>query len=802
MGGNIGPIADHVGIPGNSVTVSVTTKGGSAEKLIAQYHLKGKGITVAVTGANGFIGSHIVKQLLGKGYCVRGTVRDDVGVDFLKVLPGAAENLSLFYKKELLVDGCFDEVFDGCDCVFHLASPTLKDEHDLKMPEDVIDQAVTGTLNVLQSCKKTGVKTVVLTSSMCAACPKPDVPEIIHEAHWADPDFLINKGSYYAASKTKAERAAVNFVKEKMTTESAFRLVRICPTFTVGPMLHPTVNSSMGRFAAICAGLHHKRIPNRSISLVDVRDTAAHHIAAYEKGVEGRFLSLTEAWPWTLVYHALKIHRPQMRSPEALPKETKLRAPRKYNTTRMKHLGVNERSFMHVLGDAIKACEDIKLTNGPVSCVSLLPQVPLEIYLNFAGYYDIGMGDGRFFMIEVLCEFLPDKRVSNYVQLSWVLEVGTKVTILEISESTSASFKDGNLTWIAQNISLSFNRINEGNAAGVWAVNGTIGGVSITGKSFIGGVPYQAFMGKYSTMDASKSVSLDFAKYKNTITDSEGYVHETFSYNPLQRSFSYTLNNVPSRLYLNVADGQGLSLAGGLCLTFVVIDGPKSSTTLFFKNPVASQPGAQAGTPVGAEGLAPFAGYYPLSLDGSFVSILAEQNVAKFVFTCIDDKTPTVYTSFDFDVKDNVLTFPPALGGLSLTFQRTFSNHANAEVTVTEGQTVLFRNIKSYFTPAPLNAFGFFPLTGTEDEKKYSVQITQEDNGDLRIVFKQDDEVISSTTDYFYNPIEQDATILSTDGVEYILNFTYQASFGVSCGITLSGGAFVAAVSAVGTVIR
>jgi len=131
----------------------------------------------------------------------------------------------------------------------------------------------------------------------------------------------------------------------KMTEDSAFRLVRICPSFTVGPMLQPTVNSSMERFARICAGKHHKQIPNRSISLVDVRDTAAHHIAAYEKGFEGRFFSLTEGWPWTLVYNALKILIPEMKCPKALPKDIEHLPVRKYSKSRMKTLGVTERSF-------------------------------------------------------------------------------------------------------------------------------------------------------------------------------------------------------------------------------------------------------------------------------------------------------------------------------------------------------------------------------------------------------------------------------------------------------------------------
>lgn len=788
MGGNIGPIADVVvGKPGNSVTVSVTTEGRSAEELIAQYHLKGSGITVAVTGANGFIGSHIVKLLLGKGYCVRGTVEDldPAGVDFLKVLPYAAENLSLF-KGELLDEGCFDEVFDGCDCVFHLASPTLKDQNDMKMPEVyMVKYAVEGTVNVLQSCEKTGVKTVVVTSSMCAAIPKPDVPKVINETHWADPNFLMNKGSYYSASKTLAERAAVNFVL-KLPTKSAFRLVRICPTFTVGPMLHPSPSSSMGRFAALIAGTHHERMPNRSISLIDVRDTAAHHIAAYEMGFEGRFFSLTEAWPWTLVYDALKILRPQMRIPEALPKGTKHREVREYSSTRRKSLRVIERSFMKVLVDAVKECDGIKNVNDSVCGRS---PVPLETYLLYNGYYDIGMGDGRFFMINVECKFSPLQRVSNVVRLSWVLEVGGKPTTLEISESTAATIKDGVFTWNAQNISLSFKRVDEGDAAGLWSINGTIGGTQVIGKSFIGGVPYTAFMGTYSLTDASKSVAMAFSIHKNIITDSDGNKIENFKYNPLQRLFSYELNKVSFNLFLNVAAGQGLRLT-------IVEIGP-NTTEFYYRKPKPVFQGGPAGNQVGAGELASFAGYYPLDIHtGAFVSIVADRNNLA-VGICLNGETSTQYGSFTFE-KDK-LTFPNEVDGPSLTFERTFESHANAAVTVKK-----FQNKQSFFTPTPLTAFGFVTLTGSFNKKKFSLRIFKEGNGYLEIAFKQDDDVVFNTTDdttnYSYNPIEQDATI-STTGTQYILNFTYDDLLGVSCGITVPGGGFVAAVSTVGTVI-
>jgi putative NADH-flavin reductase len=84
-----------------------------------------EGDLVCVTGANGFLASHIVKQLLERGYRVRGTVRstkDEAKTNFLKELPGAKKRLELV-DANLTDAGAFDEAFEDCKWVIHSASP-------------------------------------------------------------------------------------------------------------------------------------------------------------------------------------------------------------------------------------------------------------------------------------------------------------------------------------------------------------------------------------------------------------------------------------------------------------------------------------------------------------------------------------------------------------------------------------------------------------------------------------------------------------------------------------------------------
>jgi len=314
--------------------------------------------TVAVTGANGYMGSAIVKLLLEKGYKVHGSVRDPSNpnkVTHLKRLPNADGNLVLF-KADLLVEGCFDDVFQGCDCVFHVASP-VPVLAEIKDPEnDVIKPAVFGTNNVLESCQKTGVKVVVITSSTVAASPRPR-PTVLNENTWSDPEEQKTRGEWYKASKTLAERASVEFVA-KMPSASAFRLVRIVAGLVIGPMLQPTVNLSMKSFASLARGTEHSKIKNSSMSFIDIRDCAAHHVAAYEGNHEGRFFSMLESWPWSVIYAALKHFNPDMKYIKPLPEGTKPAKVSHYDLTRMRSLGVDELSVMQTFRRAVEVCRE------------------------------------------------------------------------------------------------------------------------------------------------------------------------------------------------------------------------------------------------------------------------------------------------------------------------------------------------------------------------------------------------------------------------------------------------------------
>ncbi len=91
------------------------------------------GGVVAVTGAAGFIGGHVVRGLLERGYRVRACVRnvdDDERVGFLKAMNPYASGRLTLHAADLDEPGCFDDIFRGCDGVAHVSHVSTYDDPD------------------------------------------------------------------------------------------------------------------------------------------------------------------------------------------------------------------------------------------------------------------------------------------------------------------------------------------------------------------------------------------------------------------------------------------------------------------------------------------------------------------------------------------------------------------------------------------------------------------------------------------------------------------------------------------------
>ena len=127
---------------------------------------------VLLTGANGFVGSHILDQLLSKGHSVRSIVRSQPKADqVLSDFPNHGSNLDFGIVPDITTAGAFDNVVQSTppfDIVIHTASPFLYKV--ISNNREFIDPAIKGTVEILKSIKEyaPGVKRVVLTSSAAA----------------------------------------------------------------------------------------------------------------------------------------------------------------------------------------------------------------------------------------------------------------------------------------------------------------------------------------------------------------------------------------------------------------------------------------------------------------------------------------------------------------------------------------------------------------------------------------------------------------------------------------------------------
>ncbi|HEY7284489.1 MAG TPA: aldehyde reductase [Vicinamibacterales bacterium] len=232
--------------------------------------------TVLVTGGSGFVGSHVILQLLRDGHTVRTTVRSlarEPGVRAAVESAGADSMDSLsFFAADLGRDAGWDDAVAGCDYVLHVASPmpAAAPAHE----DELIVPARDGVLRVLKAARTAGVKRLVLTST-CGAIyygyPPQTAP--FDERSWTNIDG--GEISAYVKSKAIAERAAWDFMAAE---GGSLELAVVNPSGIFGPVLGPDFSSSIELVTRLMKGA--PGCPRLYFGVVDVRDVADLHLRA------------------------------------------------------------------------------------------------------------------------------------------------------------------------------------------------------------------------------------------------------------------------------------------------------------------------------------------------------------------------------------------------------------------------------------------------------------------------------------------------------------------------------------------
>ncbi len=251
-------------------------------------------MVVLVTGAAGFIGSHVVERLLLQGHQVRATARNTESASFLKTFTvGKGSSLEIV-KMDLLDAESVDAAVAGCTEIIHCAAVLMVGINEVQ--SDLIDPSVQGTMNVCKAIEKSGtVRTIVHTSSVAAIRSSFYTNGHVFTADdWCeDASAQINP---YGFAKAEGERVVRRFVDE-MEERVRPRLMTIHPSLVFGPIHHKRhLNGSMAYMKHFKGKLPF--VLNSHLNFVDVRDVADAHIAALTKGPNGKRIIVHTRGMW------------------------------------------------------------------------------------------------------------------------------------------------------------------------------------------------------------------------------------------------------------------------------------------------------------------------------------------------------------------------------------------------------------------------------------------------------------------------------------------------------------------------
>ncbi len=227
-------------------------------------------MAVLVTGASGFIGSHVVCQLLERGFSVRAMLRDmSLGIMFPE-----NENLEIVEANLFDIESLKSAV-SGCEDVIHCAAALYVGAKDVK--SDVIDPSIQGVKNLCSVMD--GVKRIVHTSSVAAIrSTEFENGRVFSRKDWCDDASEVRNA--YGFAKVKAEKIMREWAKEK-----DIRLVTIHPSIVFGPIMHKKhLEGSMSYLKHFIKGPPF--VIDVHINFVDVRDVAIAHVNALTKGID------------------------------------------------------------------------------------------------------------------------------------------------------------------------------------------------------------------------------------------------------------------------------------------------------------------------------------------------------------------------------------------------------------------------------------------------------------------------------------------------------------------------------------
>jgi len=299
--------------------------------------LSEKPATILVTGATGYIASHVVLAALQSfpNFKVRGTVRTEDKAKGLREalakqgIDTSESRLEFAYVDDLLSEDQIGKAMAGVQGVVHIALP--------RPSENLVEDATASFLTILKCAQKAEtVKRVVLTSSSCASVSMPASPpdRLVDAGTWNDPAVerwqkyktlseeekkeikQRTDGSWfwilYEACKTFSEKEAWKWMVQFKPT---FDLVTVLPNANFGPVLYGEPGSTAAWVTMLLKNTDEAIQTTKSIPSqwhVDVRDDAKVHLSSLiaPEVANKRLWAVGDPWGWNDILAILRKHFP------------------------------------------------------------------------------------------------------------------------------------------------------------------------------------------------------------------------------------------------------------------------------------------------------------------------------------------------------------------------------------------------------------------------------------------------------------------------------------------------------------
>lgn len=225
---------------------------------------------VLVTGATGFLGSHVARVLAEQGADLRLLVRPSS--DLRNIVDLAAERV----QGDLREPASIEKAVSGCDAVFHVAADYRLWVRD---PDEMYRSNVEGTRGLLEAARKQKVRRIVYTSSVATMGFDARSGSNGHVADESSPVKLDDMIGHYKRSKFMAEQVAVDAAR------SGVDVVIVNPTTPIGERdIKPTPT---GRIVVDFLKRKFPAYVETGLNLVDATECARGHVQAFEKGRAG-----------------------------------------------------------------------------------------------------------------------------------------------------------------------------------------------------------------------------------------------------------------------------------------------------------------------------------------------------------------------------------------------------------------------------------------------------------------------------------------------------------------------------------